>query len=258
MARGLQLKLPQIVLDGLQGPQRGQMLNQDSFLKSLDAETQKNLLLDIIKRAEKNLPTLLTLMKTISSDFDELNLKKIAMGRTETFYWNEKFIVPILSKLSQKKEFIHIYRNAVIDLDLADTRSMKEGFKAAVSAKDIKISISEERQKETITLETLQKARKILAPLLAWDDEQGGRSGNAKISRNEFIDRINIHLKNSGVLVSHLRFEPHMFETIKFLRVNTLNLTESLAKEVMIVGEIIQEEIESKRRLDIQPHSPTP
>jgi hypothetical protein len=114
------------------------------------------------------------------------------------------------------------------------------------------------RKEERITFETLQKARKILAPLLAWDDEQGGRSGNAKISRNDFINRINNHLKDSDMPLSHLRFEQPMFETIKLLRVNTLNLTESLAKQVIIVGEMIQEEIESKRRLDIQSHSPTP
>ena len=105
MATGLRLTLPKIILDGLHGPQRGQMLSQDNFLKSLDAETQKKLLMDIIKRARNNFPTLLTLMKTISSDFDELNLKRIALGIAKTFYWNETFIVPTLSKLSQQKEF---------------------------------------------------------------------------------------------------------------------------------------------------------
>jgi hypothetical protein len=250
MATGLRLTLPQIILDGLHGPKRGQMLSQDNFLKSLDAETQKKLLIDIIKRARNNFPTLLTLMKKISSDFDELNLKRIALGIAKTFYWNEKFIVPTLSKLSQQKEFIDIYHSAVSDLNSGNL-PMNKDFKAAVSADEM-------RKEERITFETLQKARKILAPLLAWDDEQGGRSGNAKISRNDFINRINNHLKDSDMPLSHLRFEQPMFETIKLLRVNTLNLTESLAKQVIIVGEMIQDEIESKRRLDIQSHSPTP
>jgi hypothetical protein len=255
MTQGLGSKISPIIAQGLSGPKRipAPVSNTELFLNSLTKPEQKSFLIEMMRATEyEKLTALVTVMKKISPDFDELNVRRIASGKTNSFIWDTDLILPVLKSLCKNTNFTKAYNDTVVKLEFGEENLVeivdnvvKPTQVSEAETKEAKAAAKAEREKNKITPETLVLAKKILSPIFGWT----GEDKKNLIPRVDFTSAVNDYLKADEALRRY-QFRDSIFDTIKRQAFSTNALNEPFAKAVIVVATKLRNELVDQGKLD--------